>query len=113
LVAGAPPLSPTSVYDTPQDQSQAIKTLLKENQNLKLKARCCPARARSLRALTPLQMYYLEEKFRREAQRLGAPGGFDALLEESMETQLQLKAAQAEAAAKAELLGASRSQAPV
>lgn len=31
--------SPTSVYDTPQDQGAAIKQLLKENQNLKLKAR--------------------------------------------------------------------------
>ena len=31
--------SPTSVYDTPQDQGAAIKQLLKENQNLKLKVR--------------------------------------------------------------------------
>lgn len=41
-VQGAEPLggrSPTSVYDTPQDQSLQIRQLLKENQNLKLKAR--------------------------------------------------------------------------
>jgi len=32
-------VSPTSHYDTPQDASLQIKQLLKENANLKLKAR--------------------------------------------------------------------------
>ena len=31
--------SPSSIYDNPQDQSLQIKQLVKENQNLKLKAR--------------------------------------------------------------------------
>ncbi len=47
--------SPSSIYDNPQDQSLQIKQLVKENQNLKLKARA-PERLRG-RAAAGEQAY--------------------------------------------------------
>lgn len=52
------------------------------------------------------QVYFLEEKYRTQVARLGAPHGVDTLLSESLEVQVQLKAAQDEVKAKDELLGA-------
>jgi hypothetical protein len=50
----------------------------------------------------------MEEKFRTQVARLGAPGGVDALLQESLDAQVQLKAAKEEMGQREELLGASR-----
>ena len=49
----------------------------------------------------------MEEKFRTQVARLGAPGGVDALLQESLDAQVQLKAAKEEMGQREELLGAS------
>lgn len=49
----------------------------------------------------------MEEKFRTQVARLGAPGGVDALLQESLDAQVQLKAAKEEMTQRDELLGAS------
>lgn len=98
--------SPSSIYDNPQDQSLQIKQLVKENQNLKLKARA-PERLRAARqraseptpglsaAAWPArcadgpaapQLYFSEEQFRRQLARLGGGTLADA---DAMEALMQ------------------------
>jgi hypothetical protein len=63
------------MYDTPQDQSLMIKQLVKENQNLKLKARCSTrrvVRGRAVASGVALRGGGASLRALRLAQRMGA-----------------------------------------
>jgi hypothetical protein len=50
----------------------------------------------------------MEEKYRSQVARLGTPAGVDAVLQDSLDAQVELKTAKEELAQRDELLGASR-----
>lgn len=99
---GPEPADPAAAQGEPEPEAEGTSAnRLSSSPHLTVFSRLLTARAPRC-----TQVYFMEEKFRGQVMRLGAPGGFESVLQESLEAQVSLKAAQEELVVRDELLGA-------